>query len=68
MGQNPFGVCFDGANIWVTNSGSNTVSKLRAGDGANVDTFPVGNDPIAGAFDGVNIWVVNHGDGTVSKL
>ena len=22
------GVAFDGANIWVTNSGSNTVSKL----------------------------------------
>ena len=24
----PVGVAFDGANIWVTNEGSNTVSKL----------------------------------------
>jgi DNA-binding beta-propeller fold protein YncE len=27
-GTNPVGVAFDGANIWVTNGGSNTVSKF----------------------------------------
>ena len=27
-GTSPFGVAFDGANIWVANAGSNTVSKL----------------------------------------
>jgi hypothetical protein len=27
VGASPFGVAFDGANIWVTNNGSNTVSK-----------------------------------------
>jgi len=26
-GTNPYGVAFDGANIWVTNAGSGTVSK-----------------------------------------
>jgi len=28
VGSNPFGVAFDGSNIWVTNWGSGTVSKL----------------------------------------
>ena len=27
-GSNPYGICFDGANIWVANSTSNNVSKL----------------------------------------
>lgn len=27
-GSNPVGVAFDGANIWVPNNGSNTVSKF----------------------------------------
>ena len=27
-------LAFDGANIWVANEGSNTVTKLRASDGA----------------------------------
>ena len=31
VGANPYGVAFDGTNIWVTNNGSNTVTKLRAG-------------------------------------
>jgi DNA-binding beta-propeller fold protein YncE len=28
VGTYPTGVAFDGANIWVTNGGSNNVSKL----------------------------------------
>jgi hypothetical protein len=27
-GWAPYGICFDGANIWVANFGSNNVSKL----------------------------------------
>ena len=67
-GQRPTGITYDGTNIWVANSGSNTVTKLRASDGTNLGTFAVGNNPNAAAFDGANIWVANHGDGTVSKL
>jgi hypothetical protein len=64
-GANPFGVAFDGANIWVTNNGSNTVTKLRASDGACVGTctfrvtgFAASANPLRVAFDGANIWVV----------
>jgi DNA-binding beta-propeller fold protein YncE len=28
VGSIPFGVAFDGANVWVANYNSNTVSKL----------------------------------------
>jgi DNA-binding beta-propeller fold protein YncE len=29
VGSYPRGVAFDGTNIWVTNSGTGTVSKIR---------------------------------------
>ena len=36
VGSQPFGVAFDGANIWVTQDGGR-VSELRAKDGAILD-------------------------------
>ena len=50
---------FDGANIWVTNSDSDSVTKLRASDGAVLGNFKVGKAPDGVAFDGTNIWVTN---------
>jgi len=41
-----YGVAFDGANIWVTNYGSNSVTKLRASDGSTLGTFTVGPSAI----------------------
>ena len=71
-GNNPQGVAFDGANIWVTNANSENVTKRRASDGANLGTFPAGVDPHGVAFDGANIWVANQGifnpGNTVTKL
>ena len=68
VGSAPFGVAFDGANIWVANFGSGNVTKLRASDGANLGAFGVGSAPFGVAFDGANIWVANFGSGTVTKL
>jgi hypothetical protein len=46
-GGSPYGIAFDGANIWVTNKlNSGTVTKLRASDGANLGTFGVGSNPM----------------------
>jgi hypothetical protein len=64
----PFGVAFDEANIWVANSGSGNVTKLRASDGTFVGQFVAGAKPYGVAFDGANIWVTNSGSGTVAKL
>ncbi len=68
VGTNPSGIAFDGANIWVVNSGSNTVTKLKAADGSLVGTYSVGRYPIGIAFDGVNIWVANSVGHSVTKL
>lgn len=49
---------FDGVNMWVTNYSSDSITKLRASDGASLGTYSVGgNNPNASAFDGENIWV-----------
>src|SRR5271165_6221882 len=46
VGPTPFGVAFDGANVWVANWGSDNVTKLRASDGKRLGTFTVGMNPI----------------------
>jgi YVTN family beta-propeller protein len=68
VGTWPAGVAFDGANIWVANSASDSVSVLRANDGYRVMTPTVGSQPLGLAYDGVNMWVTNYGEGTVSVL
>src|ERR1022692_229769 len=59
VGNQPYGLAFDGANIWCANFFDNTVTKLRASDGAVLGAFPVGTEPIGVTFDGANLWVPN---------
>jgi DNA-binding beta-propeller fold protein YncE len=61
-------VVFDGLHVWVANTLSNNVTKLRASDGANLGTFAVGTAPENLAFDGANIWVSNSASNALSKL
>ena len=68
VGFYPYGVAFDGANIWVTNSGSVSVTKLRASDRTVLCTYNVGLNPRGVVFDGTNIWVVNYDSGTITKF
>jgi DNA-binding beta-propeller fold protein YncE len=70
VGNFPWGIAFDGANIWVTSWDANSVTKLRASDGANLGTITLGGGPEGIAFDGANIWVANSNvtGGTVTKL
>src|SRR6516162_186127 len=59
VGQDARGVTFDGANIWVTNNTSQTVTKLRASDGALLGTFGgLDAGPLGMVYDGANIWIV----------
>ena len=57
VGKFPIGLVCDGTNIWVANGGSNTVTMLRASNGAVLGTFNVGKFPIGVTFDGTNLWV-----------
>ena len=68
VGTFPCGIAFDGANIWVANNGSNSVTKLRASDGIVLGTYAVGFNPRGMVFDGANIWVANTNSNSVTKL
>jgi hypothetical protein len=77
LGTYSYKMAFDGSNIWIVNSQSYTVTKLRASDGACVGTCVfsaggAGNDGYTGdtgiAFDGANMWVANFSNNTVAKL
>ncbi len=67
------GVAFDGSSMWVTHWDDNSITKLRASDGAVLGIFPVPGTPYAIAFDGANIWATlwngpNGPGGSVVKL
>jgi len=68
VGTAPTGATFDGANIWVANSGNDSVTKIRASDGAVLGTFAVGASPQGLMFDGSNIWVANGNGNSVTRL
>ena len=67
----PYGLAFDGAHVWVANYSGYSVTELNASDGSKVGTFTAGGDikwPVSLAFDGAHIWVANeHGD-SVTEL
>ena len=68
VGSSLYGICFDGTNIWISNAGSNTVTKLLASTGALVGTYTAVTIPYGICFDGTNIWISNSGSVNVTKL
>jgi hypothetical protein len=64
---NPRGILFDGTDLWVTDSGDNSLKKVNLG-GAVVQTITVGTGPRYLAFDGVNLWVPNFGSDSVTVV
>ena len=70
VGANPAFPIFDGSNIWVPNIGPNSVSVVRASDGAVLATL-TGNGlttPTSAAFDGQRILVTNSVTGDSVSL
>jgi DNA-binding beta-propeller fold protein YncE len=66
----PFGIVFDGSNVWVSNFGDGTSTSLqKLNDGATViQDVTVGHGPSFLCFDGANIWVPNFNDNTISVV
>lgn len=68
----PYGVIYDGKNIWVCSKNTSSVSQFNACDGAFVQTLSGGsynfNFPQGIAFDGVNIWVTNSVGNSVTAF
>ena len=66
VGSHPYDIAVEGANMWVGNFESNSVSGLRASDGFHVMTPTSGTGLQVIACDGAFMWVANL-DGSVSK-
>ena len=68
VGMSPTFPVFDGANIWVPNNGSNSVSVVRASSGAVLATLTGNglNTPYSASFDGQRVLITNFGAATVS--
>jgi hypothetical protein len=62
----PFGILYDGSNIWITDQGG-SLRKLDS-NGAVLQTVTVGTSPNFPVFDGTNIWVPNFGSASVSVV
>jgi len=68
VGTTPFYPIFDGTNIWVPNANSDSVSVVRASDGAVLATL-TGNGlsiPTSVAFDGQRVLATNLSGNSVS--
>jgi len=70
VGSNPHTPAFDGTNIWVPNTNSNTISVVRR---TTTSTTPLAtlsgnglNAPTSAAFDGERIIVTNFNGNSVS--
>jgi DNA-binding beta-propeller fold protein YncE len=63
----PWGILYDGANIWVTDSAAGTLLKLNP-NGTIALNIPVGTMPHFPIFDGTNIWVPNAGSDSVTVV
>ncbi|HWZ84211.1 MAG TPA: hypothetical protein VNW47_16405 [Terriglobales bacterium] len=68
VGVNPVAMAYDGANLWVVNQDSNTVTKVRGWDATVLGTFAVGTSPSAIAFDGTTMWVTSQGGNSITRL
>ena len=72
VGADPRYPVFDGTNIWVPNSGSNSITVVQASTGSVVATISADASnklriPIGTAFDGERVLVTNDGRVTVFK-
>jgi DNA-binding beta-propeller fold protein YncE len=71
VGAKPLFPVFDGANIWVPNSGDNSITVVQASTGNVVATISADannhlNGPQAASFDGERILVTNNTGNTVT--
>ncbi|GIW43914.1 MAG: hypothetical protein KatS3mg077_1196 [Candidatus Binatia bacterium] len=72
VGSQPYGVAVspDSSRLYVTNTGSNTLSIIDVASDAVVATVAVGAQPrgVAAHPDGRRVYVANSGSGTVSVV
>jgi hypothetical protein len=73
LGYAPFGIAFDGANIWIATANSSSVSIVTPGSSLpwTSVSVPVGgalSNPFGLVFDGSNVWLTDISLNQVYKL
>jgi hypothetical protein len=63
----PYGILYDGANMWVTDYVAGSLFKLDS-NGAIIQHINVGFTPSFPVFDGTNIWVPKFNSDTVTVV
>ena len=63
----PNGITFDGFNLWVANSGGDSISKVNPNTAA-VTTFTGFADPRGILFDGTHIWAIEFIGSKIKKV
>ena len=59
-GTAPYGLTFDGTNLWLADSDTDMIYKLNPVDGSVIDSFTSpGTDPRGLTFDGTYLWYNN---------
>jgi streptogramin lyase len=67
--QNPFGILFDSANIWVADGGDNTLKKLDSSGNILLSVaLGIAVSPRYPVFDGSNIWVPNKSGDSITVV
>jgi DNA-binding beta-propeller fold protein YncE len=64
----PEAAAFDGTNVWIATQFNDSVTRIRATDGAITGTFTVGKRPVAVVYAAGAVWVANLLGDTVTKL
>ena len=69
VGNQPYGLTFDGTDLWATNSSDNTVSEVNPETAAVIGSpIAVGSQPEGIAFDGTSLWVAKLHGNSVPKI
>jgi YVTN family beta-propeller protein len=67
VGVHPVGIAYDGGDVWVANTESDTVSSIDP-QSRRVKTIGIGEPPTDIVFAGGNVWTGNGSDGTLSEI
>lgn len=63
------GLVYDGANMWVTDQGTNPNQLIKLdSNGGVIQRVPVGEVPRIPVFDGTNIWVPSRMSSTITVV
>jgi hypothetical protein len=68
VGAIPANINFDGANLWISNAGDGTITKLRPSDGAVLGTFQVGPAPGKSIRMGDSVWIADSQANTLWRI